>query len=133
MADPITPEDSSYSLGNPNINSVADASIGSSDTARVYGRQISSGNIRGNQNITGILTIIDDQSNSPTIVLSGTDQTISVGSSGNPVISISGADETFIVTDATTKLNQIIIGKLPDGTFGMVVSKPGVDVLTIFT
>jgi len=30
-------------------------------------------------------------------------------------------------------VNQIIIGKLPDGTYGLVISKPGIDVLSLFS
>lgn len=28
--------------------------------------------------------------------------------------------------------NRIILGRLPDGTYGLVISKPGVDVLSLF-
>lgn len=27
---------------------------------------------------------------------------------------------------------RIILGKFPDGTYGLIISKPGVDVLTLF-
>lgn len=37
---------------------------------------------------------------------------------------------TKIVSDGST--NRIIFGRLPDNTYGLVVSKPGVDVLTLF-
>lgn len=29
-------------------------------------------------------------------------------------------------------INRIIFGKLPDGTYGLVISKEGIDVLTVF-
>lgn len=39
---------------------------------------------------------------------------------------------TKIVRDETgTK--RIILGRMPDGTYGLLVSKPGVDVDTLFT
>ena len=50
------------------------------------------------------------------------------------VISILGANGKgyILFTNPTSGLNQIIIGNLPDGTFGMVISKPTIDVLTVF-
>lgn len=87
---------------------------GQDDNSRILGRQIPSGNIRGNQTITGDLII-----NSPT--------------SNSPVISISGTTNNILITDSDTAINQIVIGSLPDGTYGMVVSKSGIDVLTLFS
>ena len=37
---------------------------------------------------------------------------------------------TKIVSDGQT--NRIIFGKLPDNTYGLVISKPGVDVVKLF-
>lgn len=37
----------------------------------------------------------------------------------------------FVVRDAT--VTRIIIGLLPDGTYGIAISKPGVDVYTAFS
>lgn len=37
---------------------------------------------------------------------------------------------TRVISDGTT--NRIIFGRLPDGTYGMVVSKPNVDVMNLF-
>lgn len=45
---------------------------------------------------------------------------------------IENLNRTTIYKDETGT-NRIIIGKLPDGTWGMVVSKPGVDVLSVFS
>lgn len=47
-------------------------------------------------------------------------------------ISLLGTKGYILFTDPVSGLNQIIIGKLPDGTFGLVISKPGIDVLTVF-
>lgn len=132
MPDTIEQDGTSYNLANSNVNSVANNPLDTTDSDRIYGRLISSGNIRGNQNITGTLTIVSDQTNNPTISLSGSDQSILVGSPATPVISISGNDERILVADTTANINRIIIGKLPDGTFGMVISKTGVDVLSVF-
>lgn len=114
MPDIVEQDGTSYTLANSSLDPVANNPIGTSDTARVYGRTISAGNIRGNQNITGTLTIQDT-------------------TSGNPVITLDGTNLYSLYADPSTKINQIIIGKLPDGTFGMVVSKTGTDVLTVFT
>lgn len=40
------------------------------------------------------------------------------------------ANMTRVISDGTN--NRIIIGKLPDGSYGIVVSKPGIDVLNVF-
>ena len=49
------------------------------------------------------------------------------GSSGAYV---STKNATVKVNDGTH--NRILIGLLPDGTYGIVISKEGVDVLTVF-
>lgn len=36
----------------------------------------------------------------------------------------------LIVTDGTN--NRIVLGLLPDGSYGLVISKPGIDVLGLF-
>ena len=41
-------------------------------------------------------------------------------------------NRTMIVRDESGD-NRIIIGRWPDGTYGYLVSKPGVDVLSLFT
>jgi hypothetical protein len=38
---------------------------------------------------------------------------------------------TKVVSDGQT--NRIIFGRLPDGTYGLVISKPGVDVIKLFS
>lgn len=84
------------------------------DNQRVLGRQIPSGNIRGNQTITGSLIVNNPSTNTTSITLSGEDQTITV-------------------TDPTTKINRILFGKLPDGTFGIAISKEGINVNDAFS
>lgn len=39
----------------------------------------------------------------------------------------------ILVTDPATNVSQVIIGTLPDGTYGIVISKPGIDVITVFS
>lgn len=46
---------------------------------------------------------------------------------GNQVIA-----GTLVIIDPTTKLNRILVGLLPDGTYGEVISKTGIDVYTVF-
>lgn len=38
---------------------------------------------------------------------------------------------TNVIKDETGT-NRLIFGKLPDGTYGLVISKEGIDVLTVF-
>lgn len=52
--------------------------------------------------------------------------------SQNTTISILGQKGYILFTSPTTKINQMIEGILPDGTVGMVASKTGIDVLSIF-
>jgi hypothetical protein len=49
------------------------------------------------------------------------------------VISISGPNDYILVSDPGSGIAQLVMGKLPDGTFGMVVSKTGVSVLGLFS
>lgn len=44
---------------------------------------------------------------------------------------LSNSLNPFIVSDGTN--NRIILGKLPDGTYGLVISKPGYDVSSLFS
>lgn len=94
--------------------SIPNNDIGGGSTPYAVPRQIGSGSFRGIQTITGTLNIAD-----PT--------------SGNPISSINGTNGYQLFTDPTTQINQIIIGKLPDNSFGMVISKPGTDVLNVFS
>lgn len=43
---------------------------------------------------------------------------------------ITTKNDQIIASDGTTP--RIIFGRLPDGTYGIVISKPGVDVTTAF-
>lgn len=49
------------------------------------------------------------------------------------VIQINGNQDYILVSDPNSGIPQLIMGLLPDGTYGMVVSKPGVDVLSVFS
>ena len=48
----------------------------------------------------------------------------------NSKIRIEDGNGRLLVNDGVN--NRIIIGLLPDGSYGMVVSKPGVEVLSLF-
>ena len=106
----VGPDGTTYNLGNSNVNSVPNTPISESDTSRVLGRQISAGNIRGNQNITGIFTVLNT-------------------ANSKPIVTIDGTNDYILIADPTTGLNRIIIGLLPDGTYGMAISKTGKDVI----
>ena len=41
-------------------------------------------------------------------------------------------NRTNLITDENG-VNRVIIGRMPDGTYGVIVSKPGVDGNTLFT
>lgn len=93
---------------------VPNADIGGGEQPYVVPRQQGTGLTRGTQTITGAIQVNSFQTNSS-------------------IITISGTDGTQIFSDPKTKIKQIIIGTLPDGSHGMVISKPGVDVTTVFT
>lgn len=107
----VPPAGSSYSLPQPTTSNIGDIPKMSLD--RTLPRQVSTGNQRGTQTITGQLRITDPTTN-------------------NPVITDSGIDQRTLVADPITKLNRIVIGKLPNGDFGIAISKPGYDVLDTF-
>ena len=45
---------------------------------------------------------------------------------------IESENRTKVIRDEDG-VDRIILGRLPDGTYGLIVSKPGVDVNTLFT
>lgn len=148
-----------YTLASTDNSASSTTSSGS--TPRVLGRQISSGNIRGNQNITGTLTIVSPTNNSPVMTLSGTNQTISIitspatstssmtgtltfglntdssygmqvtDNSGFVLFELNGT--TWKWYDKTTGNNVMQIGLLPDGTYGMAVAKKGYNVSSLYS
>ena len=82
------------------------------------------------QNSSGTLpgtTVINVGQN---MSINGHTGTIAVGA-GSPVL-LDGTNQRILITNATTGIPQIIIGLLPDGNYGMVISKPGIDVTTVF-
>lgn len=114
MADPniVQPAGSSYSLPQPTTSNIGDIPKMSLD--RTLPRQVSTGNYRGSQTITGSIQVKDPTTN-------------------NSVITTSGIDQTILVTDPITQINRIVIGRLPNGDYGIAVSKPGIDVLKTFS
>lgn len=130
----ITDPQVQSSIQGASMNYVENNDIGGfQDNNRVLGRQIPSGNIRGNQTITGSLIINDPTTNTSVMSFSGSNQSIVIGNpTTDPVISISGVDETIAVRDPVNNITRIIIGKLPDNTYGIAISKPGEDVYAAF-
>ena len=45
---------------------------------------------------------------------------------------IESENRTKVIRDEDG-VDRIILGRLPDGTYGLIISKPGVDVNTLFT
>jgi hypothetical protein len=108
-SDSIPPMGTSYALATP--PGVEDSKPPEMDMQRTIPRQISTGTFRGTQTITGQLIVSDPTTN-------------------NPVMTISGIDQNQIFTDPVSQVNQIVLGKLSDGRYGMKVAPTGVNVLT---
>lgn len=53
--------------------------------------------------------------------------------SQHTTISLLGQKGYMLFTDPNSQVNQMIAGILPDGTVGMVSSKNGIDVLSVFS
>lgn len=88
------------------------------------------------QNSSGTLpgtTVINVGQN---MQINGNNGTIGVGaaagSSGSNTIIIDGNNDYIVISNPSSTIKQMLIGKLPDGTYGMVVSQTGVDVLSVF-
>lgn len=127
-------------------------------TPRIYSRQLLSGNLRGNQNITGTLTITDPDTNSQNITLDGSAQAITVTNTDGSVVGmglIPDGSNTFgfFTLNANGQLLMKIVGstiytydltqnpavnnmqllELPDKSYGMVVAKTGKSVSSLFS
>jgi hypothetical protein len=127
-------------------------------TPRTYGRQILSGSIRGNQNITGSLTITNPNTNAQNISLDGSNQAIevtntdgskvgmglipdgsntfgffSLNASGQLLMKIVGSTIYTYDLTQTPSVNNMQLLKLPDGNYGMVVAKVGSSVSSLFS
>ena len=68
---------------------------------------------------------------SPIQLTPGMDQKTMVSAINDAFRQIESENRTKIIKDENGD-NRIIIGRLPDGTYGIVISKPAVDVLTLF-
>jgi hypothetical protein len=49
------------------------------------------------------------------------------------VIQVNGNQDYITVANPNTTIVQLVLGQLPDGSFGMVVSKSGINVLSLFS
>lgn len=132
-SDAISPMGSSYTLATP--NSVGATNLPQMNLERTLPRQVSTGNQRGTQRITGSLVLANPVDGTPYISLSGGQQSINISSPNysTPVISSQGASQRILVTDPSSKLVRIVIGRMPNGLFGIAISKPGYDVLEAFS
>ena len=45
---------------------------------------------------------------------------------------VQSQDRRKVITDENGT-NRIILGRFPDGSYGLIISKPGVDVLSLFS
>lgn len=118
-----------------------------STSQRVTPQQVATGVTRGTQtymNVDGsymTLGVIPDNSGdigvgfftSTGILISKSTSTtdFKYDSNGNLIFENNG--QTMFVYDETTGKNVIQIGKLPDGSYGMIVAKPGNNVADTFS
>lgn len=68
---------------------------------------------------------------SPIEVQPGMDQDTMAQVINNNFRQVAESNRTNIITDENG-YNRIIIGKFPDGTYGIIISKPGVDIVQLF-
>lgn len=111
MSSPFTPANGGSPIITP--GSGGDSFSTSSDQSRTLPRQISTGNYRGTQTITGALIVADPGTN-------------------NPVITISGVNQNQLWSNPLTKVNYMLAGNFGNGSkdYGVKVAFPGIDVLT---
>lgn len=97
-----------------------------------FGRKISQQGVNVTQATDNQLVMKEDYN---------TGTTTYYDASGNPVL-INGklpngnfglASNNGQISVSNNGVEQIIIGLLPDGTYGMVISKPGIDVNSVFS
>ncbi len=168
MSTPYTP--SSGTIVDSAQSSEID--LGSSDLSRVLPRQISTGNQRGTQNITGKITVTNPVTGEIDIAIDGTTGTINVGSGAividgpNNAVTVTNDDNSKVEMglipdgsgdfgffaldtsgyllykivgstqywyDKTYGLNNIQMGLLPDGSYGLAIAKPGNSVASAFS
>ena len=99
---------------DPNLASAPAAStegeVPQMDLERTLPRQLSTGTQRGTQTLSGEQLVTDPINN-------------------NQVITTSGVSQNTVYSNPATQTPQIVIGRLPDDTYGMRVAPPNVDVL----
>jgi len=69
---------------------------------------------------------------SPIQLTPGMDNGTMVSSINNNFQQIESENRTKVIKDENGD-SRIIIGKFPDGTYGIIISKPGIDVNSLFT
>lgn len=127
----------------PTPSSIAD------NTPRIFSRQLLSGSMRGNQNITGTISVTSANTNKQTVVIDGVSGQINIAAdaSGNTSsvisqgMSITGASNSItmgisstnnqaqlLFNDGTT--NRLLIGQNSSGSEVVWISKAGAEVTT---
>lgn len=112
--------ESSYKLANPNIHAVPVGEFGGSDNSRILPRQISTGALRGTQNVGYGDVKIDGSSNQ--IVIGNTVN--SLGQKSQTVIgrlSTNAQDKSFGVKVVDSTGTTVQFGLMKDGTPGMEI------------
>lgn len=112
--------DSSYPLADINIHAVPDNTLGNTDyNQRILPRQLSSGALRGTQNV-GYGDVKIDGSNNQIIIGNVTD---TLGGKTQTILGFLGSaatgDESFGLKVTDAKGGQLLIGVLPDGNLGI--------------
>lgn len=110
-ATPVDSQKGSANIIAAGSQPIPDSPIVGPEEQRILNRHIVSSASRGTQTTTG-QNIINDPA------------------TANPVMVTSGITQNTIFSDPTTQTPRIIEGLLPDSTYGMWVSKPGIDVTT---
>lgn len=110
-ATPVDSQKGSANVTAANSQPVTDSPITGPEEQRILNRHIVSSASRGTQTTTG-QNIINDPA------------------TANPVMVTSGITQNTTFSDPITQTPRIIEGLLPDSTYGMWVSKPGIDVTT---
>lgn len=119
-----------YSLTSIGSSNLTESTLNSAQNTLAYLIEPyelnASGNIPGNTTI-GV--------NGQGVQISGPTSSIILSSTTtlNAVMSLLGNKGYMLFADPSTGINYIIIGHCPDGSNQMVISKPGIDVLSVFS
>lgn len=143
MSTPYTPKKSKYMTPGDG----KEGSLAASDLSRIIPRQLSTGTLRGTQNVGYGTAKIDGSNNRITIgapdgssvgmgSIPGTEPIeygfFSLDPSGNLIMKIVNGTK-YVYDPSNDYVNVTQDGLLPDGTGGFVAAKPGIDVDAAFS